>query len=272
VGWASSIAYRLCRLGGRAVFFCTMNIRVIRRDLARRRGPYVLAITHLSHVEPFIVGSIVPRPIDFIARKEFYAYRAMAWPLAALRAIKVDRRGVPVRTIRTALDRLRAGRVVGIFPEGGVTRGAASACAGGPIRLGACLLACRANVPIVPVVVVGTHALTKIGPWLPARRGHLWLAFGEPIAPEANLGGTITERRMAYRSMGERLRGAFQGLYQEICATYGLSVAGEVGLTYAEADTASGGAGGSGERVPVRSEGAQRLGRGSFAGDEPVVS
>ena len=235
-----------------------MNTRVLRRDLARRGGPYVLAVTHLSHVEPFIVGSLVPRPIDFVARKEFYDYRIIAWALHALRAIKVDRQGVPVRTIRTALDRLRIGRVVGIFPEGGVSRGAASACAGGPIRLGACLLACRANVPIVPVVVVGGHALTKVGPWLPARRGHLWLAFGEPIVPAANLGRTIAQRRAAYRQLGEQLRASFQGLYQEVCAAHGLSTAAEVGLTYAEADAAS--------------DGAQRLGRGPFAGDEPIAS
>jgi 1-acyl-sn-glycerol-3-phosphate acyltransferase len=240
VGWTSSLVYRLCRLGGRAVFFCTMNIRVVRRDLARRRGPYVLAVTHLSHLEPFIVGAVVPRPIDFVARKEFYDYRVMDWSLRALRAIKVDRQGIPVSTLRTALDRLRQGRVVGIFPEGGVSRGAASACAGGPIRLGACLLACRANVPIVPVVVVGAHALTKVGPWLPARRGHLWLAFGDPIAPPADPGDTVAERRVAYRQLGERVRGAFQSLFQEICGTYGLSADAELGLTYAEADTASG--------------------------------
>lgn len=216
-----------------------MNLRVLRRGIAARRGAYVLAVTHLSHVEPFIVATVVPRPIDFIARKEFYDWRVMAWSLSALNAIKVDRQGVPVRTIRTALERLRRGRVVGIFPEGGVSRGTASACAGGPIRLGACLLACRAQVPIIPVVVVGAHALTKVGPWLPARRGHLWLAFGEPIAPPGEVGKTIAERRLAYRRLGEQLRGAFQGLYREICATYKLSPAEEVGLTYAESDTAS---------------------------------
>src|SRR5205814_2261853 len=97
--------------------------------------------------------------IDYVARMEFYRNFFGAWLFRALGAIKVNRQGVPVSTIRTALKRLRQGRIVGIFPEGGVSRGQASVVNGGPIKYGACLLACRARLPVVPVVVLGAHDL-----------------------------------------------------------------------------------------------------------------
>jgi len=181
-----------------------MNLRVIRGHIPQRRGPYVLAATHLSHLEPFIIGLAVRRKIDFIARAEFYRYRLIATALWLLDAIKVDRQGVPISTIRTALDRLRRGRVVGIFPEGGVSRGMASACVGGPIKYGACLLACRARVPIIPVVVVGAHELLQVKPWLPFKHASAWVAFGEPIAP-VDPGRTIASRHAAYRELGAQV-------------------------------------------------------------------
>src|SRR3954468_18861925 len=84
------------------------------------RGPFIIAATHIGHVEPAIVSCLVDRRIDWITRLEFYGHPLAAWGLRRLETICVKRDGVPVSTIRTAIDRLRRGRLVGIFPEGGV--------------------------------------------------------------------------------------------------------------------------------------------------------
>jgi 1-acyl-sn-glycerol-3-phosphate acyltransferase len=228
--------YSVCWLSGRLVFLCTMNLRVLGRKFGQRRGPYILAVSHLSHLEPAFVALLVHRQVDWIARMEFYRNPIAAWLLHLLGAIKVNRQGVPVTTIRSSLERLRRGRVVGIFPEGGVTRGQASVCNGGPIKLGACLLACRAQVPIVPVVAVGIHELMRVEPWLPFRRAYVWMAFGEPIQP-MNPGRTIAERHIACREMGDRLRAAMQALHRELCEEYALG--DRTGATYAESSTAT---------------------------------
>jgi 1-acyl-sn-glycerol-3-phosphate acyltransferase len=130
----SPLLYRLGWYGCRFWFFCTMNLRVLRPHLADRPGAYVLACSHLSHLEPFVVGTHMRRKIDFMSRAEFYKHRPLAWGLNALDAFKVIRQGVPVSAIRTALDRLARGRIVGIFPEGGVSRGRSSVCLGGPVK------------------------------------------------------------------------------------------------------------------------------------------
>lgn len=215
---------------------CTMNARILHGERVQRRTPFVLAVSHLSHVEPFLVAAVVRRPIDFIARIEFYRYRVLAWMLRRLNAIKVNRTGVAANTIRTAISRLANGRIVGIFPEGGVTRGEASVCLGGPIKLGVAMIANNANVPVIPSVVLGTHELNRVAPWLPFKHAHIWMVFGEPIAPVAS-DGTRAGRRAARAELGGRISAAMQALYRELCQTYDLKdMAGE---TYAEAATAS---------------------------------
>jgi 1-acyl-sn-glycerol-3-phosphate acyltransferase len=218
------------------VYVCTMNLYVIGRKIPERRGPYILAVTHLSHMEAAFVSLIVRRHIDWVARIECFCNWFAAWLLRKLGAIEVNRQGVPVSTIRTSLERLRQGRVVGIFPEGGVQRGKASVVHGGPIKLGVSLLACRAQVPIIPVVVVGVHELMRVEPWLPFKRAHVWLAFGEPIAP-LEPGGTSAQRRAARRELGDRVRAAMQALHTQLCEQFKLG--DRTGTTYAEASTAS---------------------------------
>src|SRR5579862_8478914 len=104
--------YRLCRLGGRFVFLCTMRLQFIRPEMAHRPGPYLLACTHLSHLEPFLLSVPVSRPIDWVTRTEFFKCRPIAWLLRAINAIEVRRFGVPVSAVRKSIRRLQSGRVV----------------------------------------------------------------------------------------------------------------------------------------------------------------
>jgi 1-acyl-sn-glycerol-3-phosphate acyltransferase len=154
----------------------------------------VLCCTHLSHLEPVIVSSLLRRRVEWMSRIEFYKYKVGAWALDALGAFRVKRQGVPVTAMRTAIRRAREGCIVGIFPEGGVVKGAESACRGGAIKRGACMAACEAGVPIVPVVVLGTDRLNEVKPWLPFKHGKVWVIFGSPIPPRPAPGGRANAR------------------------------------------------------------------------------
>jgi 1-acyl-sn-glycerol-3-phosphate acyltransferase len=211
-------AFRACQFIGRSVFFCTMNVQVVRPEAAEREGGYVLACTHLGHLEPFCVGAVMRRKVDWMARVEYFRNRIIRAMLRAVDAFPVNRFGVPVRSIRTAVARAAGGRIVGIFPEGGVATGSASVCRGGPIKRGACVVANRAGVPIVPCVVLGTHALNRVGPWLPFRRGRLWVVFGRPIEPRPG-----PARRAAREALAADLEREFVSLYGEARARYGIA-------------------------------------------------
>lgn len=211
--------YRLAQSLGRIVFFQTMNVEVVRPEAAERPGGYVLAPTHLSHLEPFCLGILIRRKVDWMARIEFFQW-AVGWLLLyAVDAFPVDRFGTPVRAIRRAIARARAGRVVGIFPEGGVAVGAQSVCRGGGFKKGACVVAYRAGVPILPCVVLGTHRLNEIKPWLPFRRARLWVIYGTPIDPLAD----PVSRRQARDYLAAELQKQYQSLYGELRARYGIA-------------------------------------------------
>ena len=62
----------------------------------KREGGYILAPTHISHLEPFILSVIVKRKIDWMARVEFFRWRLFRWCLYRFDAFPVNRFGVPV--------------------------------------------------------------------------------------------------------------------------------------------------------------------------------
>jgi 1-acyl-sn-glycerol-3-phosphate acyltransferase len=205
--------YRACRLGGRFIFFCTMRLQVIRPEAGEREGPYVLACTHVGHLDPFLMSVVVRRSIDWMTRVEFFRHRVNAWMIRRLNGFAVRRFGVPVSAIRTAIGRLGRGRIVGICPEGGVCRGAASVMQGGRIKRGTCLISYRTGAPVLPCIILGSNRLNCVGPWLPFRRARLWVAFGDRmIQPRMDL-----ERRAAREAMALELEQAYARLFAELC-------------------------------------------------------
>jgi 1-acyl-sn-glycerol-3-phosphate acyltransferase len=220
MGRLNEASYTAARALGRCVYAMGIRGQVLRPAIPARAGGYVLAVTHLSHLEPFVVSVLVRRKVDWMARVEFFRYRPFGAMLRAVDVFPVKRAGVPVAAIRTAIARARAGRVVGIFPEGGTATGRASACRGGPIKQGACLVALRAGVPVVPCVVLGTHALNAIEAWFPFHQTRLWIGFGSAIEPPPQL--NRSGRRAARMEMSQQLGDAFCSLYNEMRQRYGI--------------------------------------------------
>jgi 1-acyl-sn-glycerol-3-phosphate acyltransferase len=119
-----------------------------------------------------------------------------------------------VSSIRYAIARAKEGHVVGICPEGGVVCGADACFRGGRIKRGVCSVAIHARVPVVPVVMLGTARLKTVGPWLPAKWGRLWVAYGRPIVPPA---GRST--RKSREELARRIEAAYVELYDEMNRT-----------------------------------------------------
>ena len=210
------LLYRTGRLVGRIIFFLTVRRHVLNAQAAQRLGGFVLAVTHLSHLEPFCACILNRRRIDWMTRKEFFKYRLVGSLLQACNAFSVNRQGIPVSAVRIAIERAREGRVVGICPEGGVRQGPKAAFRGGPIKMGCCSVALRAGVPIVPCLMLGTDKLNSPGPWLPFRHARIWVAYGEAIHPPVGVKSSRASRArlaaeitLAYRKLYEQLQQQF---------------------------------------------------------------
>ena len=194
---------------------------VLHPQRAHRTGGYLLACTHVSHIEPMLATCLLDRPIRWMARIEFFRIPPLAAVLHHANSFPVNRQGVPVTAIRKAIRLTEAGDVVGIFPEGGCRRGQDLAIRGGRIKQGVCTIALRAQVPIQPLVMLGTHQLTDLEPWLPGNRTKLWMNFGNVIHPPAR--PSRRDWRCTRASLAAALEREYVRSYQELLAHAGLT-------------------------------------------------
>lgn len=210
--------YQACRLVGRFIRVQCIRQTVEGLDNVPSTGPALLAVTHISHLEPMVVSIVLTRQIRWMARVEFYqalwARKVLGWG----GAFPVDRFGWSLPAVRRATKLLREREVVGMFPEGGVAQGAQSVLRGGQIKQGVCTISFATRTPIIPVVVLGTHELNRIRPWLPFRRGRLWIRFGPPVPPPS----PGTPRRSARRNQAAALESVFRSMLAEMRAAHSL--------------------------------------------------
>lgn len=181
--------------------------------------PMILAVSHISHLEPMFVTLQHDEPIHWMTRIEFYSTWWGSLLLKPCGAFPVDRFGFTLPAVRKAVALLDSGRTIGMFPEGGVAQGGQSILRGAPFKQGVCTIAIRTGTPVVPVVVLGTDALNRVMPWIPAKRGTVWMAYGQPIDPPA----TRTSNRRTRAAHADRVSDAFVQTYHELLEAEGLN-------------------------------------------------
>src|SRR5438876_12233641 len=146
-----------------------------------------------------------------MAMAEFFPLPIVGLFLRAVDAFPAARDRADRKTIRSAIDRLKNGRIVGVFPEGGIRDGASSLLQRAPLRAGASTLAHMAGVPIVPCVILGSDRLYAKRNWLPLRRAPVWIGFGHPILHFPDL-----EKAAARERIEQELTAAFHRIYAEL--------------------------------------------------------
>jgi 1-acyl-sn-glycerol-3-phosphate acyltransferase len=139
-------------------------------------GPAVLASNHDSLLDiPFLELS-APRPVWFMAKVELFRGSVASWFFRALGAFPVRRGAYDLRAVRAALEVLRRGRLLGMYPEG--TRAPFLQ----EFLPGAAWVALVTGAPLVPVAVTGTGEAMPRGSGRP-RRTRVTVSFGDPMRP-----------------------------------------------------------------------------------------
>jgi 1-acyl-sn-glycerol-3-phosphate acyltransferase len=138
-------------------------------------GGAVLAITHFGYMDFALVEWMMwkrnRRHIRFMAQKGAFDKPVVGWLLRGMRHISVDMTA-GADAYRLAVQALRDGEVLGVFPEGGVS----ASFEVRDLKTGAIRMAAEAGVPVIPVAVWGGHRLmTK------AARSSLGEKFGVPV-------------------------------------------------------------------------------------------
>ena len=165
----------------------------IGREHIPAEGGVILAANHRSFLDPFVIGCMVRRPCYFVAKKELFGNRFVAWILNSLGAFPIDRGNGDGDAMGTARRILERGDVVVIFPEGTRTRPGGL---GRPKR-GVARLALETGAPVVPVAVIGTESIRRgwrIRPHKVRIRAGRPLRFPQVESPSPQLAGAVLDR------------------------------------------------------------------------------
>lgn len=138
----------------------------------------VYTCNHLSYMDtPVLFGSL-PFQFRIVARHDLWKLPFIGWHLrrSGQVPVNVDNPRASIASLSSAVRTLKAGMPLVIFPEGGRSRDGHIA----PFLNGPVFMAIRAQVPLIPMALIGTHEL------LPIHEGQLHpvpvtLAVGEPI-------------------------------------------------------------------------------------------
>jgi 1-acyl-sn-glycerol-3-phosphate acyltransferase len=199
------------------LFAASARIRVIfYHDLPLKSG-FILASNHISHFDPAIITVFFPRRIDWIGMSDLFRGPIRRRLFSDLNVIPIERNGPDRAALRVATGRLKDGRVVGIFPEGGIRDGSASIVNGAEMKQGVILLFALSETPLVPCVILGSDRLYNPRNWLPWRRPKIWIACGEPILP---LVDRASQKKNDY--VRERFRAEIIRLKEQLCKDFNL--------------------------------------------------
>lgn len=135
-------------------------------------GAAILACNHVSVLDPLLLVASNTRVVSFLVAQEYYDKPWMRWLLEQTYSIPVRRDRRDVRALLQARRILEEGRVLGIFPEGGIQRS--------EIQKGVAWLVRESGAPVVPAHVGSvTQASSDLQTWL--RRQHPLLRYGVPL-------------------------------------------------------------------------------------------
>ena len=186
--WLYDLLWVLCRTLGVSVF----GFRVRFAEPLPQHGGLLVVSSHQSHLDPLLLGLATDRRLSTLARSSLYRFKPFAAVITSLDAVPIDRNASMVKTMKSIIGRLRDGRAVVIFPEG--TRTATGRL--GELKSGFALMAKKAEVPIVPVAIVGAYECWPRTSLLP-RPGRIRLEFG-PVIPAAEI-ARLDEREILER-------------------------------------------------------------------------
>mgnify|MGYP000474704368 FL=1 len=162
------------------------RIRIVGRERIPEQGPAILAANHVSALDGILLALIAAeraRPIRFLVAAEFFHRPLHGFLLRRFGQIAVRRGEQHQAALDEAVETLRGGALVGIFPEGQVNPDPEAGLARG--RTGVARLALAAGAPVIPLGIWGSQARWprsgfRFGPPL---RTPVALALGPPLEP-----------------------------------------------------------------------------------------
>ena len=199
---------QIAQLLGRPLFYAAVRactpLRVYGRERIPANGPLILCFNHFSWLDPWALGSVVPRTLYYVAKQEAHD-NPIIGPFIRLFGTSSVRRGESDReAVRIMRDVVRRGDALGMFPEG--TRQEREP---GEVLPGAAMIAVQEGAPVVCGAIHGSQDW-RLGNFHPVS-----IAFGEPI----RLGGHPRNSR-GYRAAADDIQRELRKLWEFLVVTH----------------------------------------------------
>lgn len=172
--WWWRLSQGLARAGANILW----KFRVFGLENIPKTGGVLLVSNHQSYLDPVLVAMVLPREMHFMARRTLFRNPVFRAIIVGYNAFAIDRDSADVKGVKTAIARLEAGNILLVFPEGTRTVNGSI----GQMKP-AGVLAERAAVPIVPVLIQGAYEVWPKGKGIP-HLGRISMVFGKPLEPE----------------------------------------------------------------------------------------
>jgi len=159
-------------------FFKVLGLKVEGTESVPEKGGVIIAPNHRSNYDPPLVGCcIASRPAFFFAKKGLFVNKFVSWILKTVYAIPVNTENPGIKTMKIFVGLLKKGKAVIIFPEGSRSKTNEFL----PPHPGVGYLSIKTNVPVVPVLIAGTHE-SMLNHFL--RKTPFTVKFGKPMYPD----------------------------------------------------------------------------------------
>jgi len=141
--------YKSCKLVIKPVLKVLYGLRIINKENIPAEGGCIIYANHTSYLDPIVIGAMLDRPINFMAKEELFRIPIIGSIIKLWGAFPVRRNTADITAIRQALNVIKRGEIFGIFPEG--TRNKEGRVT--VLQPGAALIALKANVPAIPIFI-----------------------------------------------------------------------------------------------------------------------
>jgi 1-acyl-sn-glycerol-3-phosphate acyltransferase len=153
--------YSLLRQLVKALVFLVIDVKVAGRENVPRKGSVLVVSNHLSVSDPILIGVYLGRKPHFMAKEELFKNKPVTFLLRFLGAFPVYRGASSRDALRQAIQVLKDGKVLGMFPEG--KRSVQNELQ--PALLGSAVIVSHQRVPIIPIGFTGTENIRGLG-WI----------------------------------------------------------------------------------------------------------
>ena len=186
--------------------YCRMTVSG--QENIPRTGPFVLAPVHRSYIDTPIASGCTRRRMRFMGKDSMWKRQPLNWMLSALGAFPVTRGSADREAIMRAIQVLKSGEPLVLFPEGERKSGPIVQ----PLMDGAAYVACKAGVSIIPVGIGGSErVMGKGAKFIYPKK--LVVIIGKPIPVPASVDGRMP--RSAVKEVTTQLHEQLQMLFDE---------------------------------------------------------